>query len=415
MTVAGARRAQRMEKKNAIRGELLDELLQGVSTQEEMFGQDGLLKRLTGQLVERMLRAELGHHLSTEGSEGNRRNGASEKTLQTDQGPLPISVPRDRAGTFEPVVVPKHVRRIKGLDEKIVALYARGLSVRDIQGFLFELYGTEISPELISRVTEAVREEVVAWQTRPLETTYAVVWIDALSIKVRDGGVVQNKAAFVAIGLQLDGSKDILGLWIDGAEGAKFWQRILGELQSRGVQDILIVCCDGLKGLPQAIGAVFPKALVQTCVVHQVRFSLSFVSWKDRKKVVADLRSVYAAPSEEAALAALEAFEAKWGLRYPMIAKSWRSNWEQIRPFLELPPALRQIIYTTNAIESLNYQLRKIIKTKGHFPSDEAAYKLLFLGLRAVEQKWKGKTPREWKQVYAQLHARFGERAELRV
>lgn len=407
-----------MTKRNDIRPEILDELLEGVSTQEHLFGQNGLLKKLTGQLVERMLRAELSHHLSqeeNEGLEGNRSNGTSSKTLLTEQGTLPISVPRDRTGTFEPIVVPKHARRIKNLDEKIVALYARGISVREIQGYLFELYGTEISPELISRVTEAVREDVIAWQTRPLESTYAVVWIDALMVKIRDGGVVQNKAAYVAIGLQLDGSKDILGLWIESAEGAKFWQRILGELQSRGVKDILIVCCDGLKGLPQAIGAVFPNALVQTCIVHQVRFSMSFVSWKDRKSVVSGLRSIYAAPSEEAALAALEAFEAKWNTRYPMIAKSWRSNWEQIRPFLELPPALRKIIYTTNAIESLNYQLRKIIKTKGHFPSDEAAFKLLFLALRGVANRWYGKTPQEWKQIYAQLHARFGERAELRT
>ena len=277
-----------------------------------------------------------------------------------------------------------------------------------------ELYGTEISPELISRVTEAVREEIVAWQSRPIEQTYAVVWLDALMIKVRDGGVVQNKAAYVAIGLRLDGSKDLLGLWLESTEGSKFWQKVLGELQARGMQDVLIVCCDGLKGLPQAIGAIYPKAVVQTCVVHQVRFSLSFVSFKDRRKVVAGMRKIYAAPSEDAAKAALDEFAAAWSDRYPMIAESWRRNWEQIRPFLELPPALRRLVYTTNAIESLNYQLRKVIKTKGHFPSDEAAFKLLFLALRNIEAKWRGKASREWTQIYAQLHLRFGSRAELR-
>lgn len=405
-------------KPNGIRPELLDELLKGVSTQEQMFGPDGLLKRLTGKLVERALKAELDFHLTEEkefsGGTGNRSNGSSPKTLLTEQGPVPIEVARDRAGTFEPQLVPKHSRRIKGLDDKILALYARGMSVRDIQGHLAELYGTEISPELISRVTEAVREEIVAWQSRPIEQTYAVVWLDALMIKVRDGGVVQNKAAYVAIGLRLDGSKDLLGLWLESTEGSKFWQKVLGEMQARGMQDVLIVCCDGLKGLPQAIGAIYPKAVVQTCVVHQVRFSLSFVSFKDRRKVVAGMRKIYAAPSEDAAKAALEEFAAAWSDRYPMIAESWRRNWEQIRPFLELPPALRKLVYTTNAIESLNYQLRKVIKTKGHFPSDEAAFKLLFLALRNIEAKWRGKASREWTQIYAQLHLRFGSRAELR-
>jgi len=405
------------EKRKQFRPELLDELLNGVKTHEEMFGQEGLLKQLTGRLVERALKAELDVHLTEEqraAMGSNRSNGTSPKTLLTEQGPVPIEVARDRAGTFAPVLVPKHSRRIRGLDDKILALYARGLSVRDIQGHLQELYGTEVSPELISRVTEAVREEIAAWQARPLESTYAVVWLDALMVKVRSEGVVQTKAAYVAIGLRLDGSKDLLGLWLEASEGAKLWQKILGELQARGLQDVLIMCCDGLKGMPEAIAAIFPLAVVQSCIVHMIRYSLSFVSYKDRRAVVAALRGVYGAPSEGAALAGLEAFESAWAKRYPMIGASWRRNWEQLRPFLELPPDLRKLVYTTNAIESLNYQLRKVIKTKGHFPSDEAAYKLLFLALRNIERRWHAKRPPTWKRIYAQLHLLFAERAQIK-
>jgi len=405
------------EKTKQFRPELLDELLQGVKTHEEMFGRDGLLKQLTGRLVERALKAELEMHLSDEQEAAagvNRSNGTTPKTLLTEQGPVPIDVPRDRVGTFEPVLVPKHSRRIRGLDDKVLALYARGLSVRDIQAHLQELYGTEVSPELISRVTEAVREEIAAWQARPLESTYAVVWLDALMVKVRTEGVVQTKAAYVAIGLRLDGSKDLLGLWLEASEGAKLWQKILGELQARGLRDVLILCCDGLKGMPEAIAAIFPLAVVQSCIVHMIRYSLSFVSYKDRRAVVAALRGVYGAPSEQTALAGLEAFEAAWAKRYPMIGASWRRNWEQLRPFLELPPELRKLVYTTNAIESLNYQLRKVIKTKGHFPSDEAAYKLLFLALRNIERRWHAKSPPTWKRIYAQLHVLFGDRAQIK-
>jgi putative transposase len=402
------------ESNNGIRPELLDELVQGVSTQEELFGAEGLLKRLTGKLVERALKAELTQHLEQGGDEDNRSNGTSSKTLLTDHGPVAIDVARDRAGTFEPQLLPKHHKRIKGLDDKILALYARGMSVRDIQAHLAELYHAEVSPELICRVTEAVRDEIVAWQSRPVEATYAVVWLDALMVKIRDGGAVQNKAAYVAIGLRLDGTKELLGLWLEQTEGAKFWQRVLGELQARGMRDLLIACCDGLKGLPQAISAVFPQTVVQTCIVHQVRYSLSFVSWKDRKPVVAGLKRIYTAATEEAANEALAQFADAWAHRYPMIAESWRRNWEQIRPFLELPPALRKIVYTTNSVESLNYQLRKVIKTKGHFPSDEAAYKLLYLALRNVERNWRSKACPDWKQIYAQLVNRFGSRAEQR-
>jgi putative transposase len=407
-----ATQEMRMDKPNGIRPELLDELLVGVSTQEDLFGAEGLLKQLTGKLVERALKAELDHHLEQDGEASNRSNGTSAKTLLTEHGPVGIDVARDRAGTFEPLLLPKHQKRIKGLDDKILSLYARGMSVRDIQAHLAELYGTEISPELISRVTEAVRDEIVAWQSRPVEPTYAVVWLDALMVKIRDGGVVQNKAAYVAIGMRLDGSKELLGLWIELTEGAKFWQRVLGELQARGLRDVLIACCDGLKGLPQAIGAVFPQTVVQTCIVHQVRYSLSFVTWKDRKPLVAGLKRIYTAPTEDAALGALDELAVAWATRYPMIADSWRRNWEQIRPFLELPPALRKMVYTTNSVESLNYQLRKVIKTKGHFPSDEAAYKLLYLALRNVERNWQSRACPEWRQIYAQLVNRFGTRAE---
>jgi putative transposase len=400
--------------KKQFRPELLDELLQGVKTPEEMFGQDGLLKQLTGRLVERVLKAELLLHLEDEQQAANRSNGTTPKTLLTEQGPVPIEVPRDRTGTFEPLLVPKRSRRIRGLDDKILALYARGMSARDIQAHLQELYGTDVCPGIVSRVTEAVREDIAAWQARPLESTYAVVWLDALMVKVRSEGVVQTKAAYVAIGLRLDGSKDLLGLWLDATEGAKFWQRILGELQARGLQDVLVMCCDGLKGMTEAIGSIYPHAVVQTCIVHMIRHSMSFVSWKDRRAVVESLRGVYAAPSEQVALAGLDALETAWSKRYPMIGASWRRNWEQIRPFLELPPDLRRLVYTTNAIESLNYQLRKVIKTKGHFPSDEAAYKLLFLALRNIERRWHAKSPPNWRKVYAQLHVRFGDRAVIK-
>lgn len=403
-----------MEKANGIRTELLDELLVGVSTQEDMFGPQGLLKRLTGKLVERALKAELAHHLEQDDQAANRSNGTSSKTLLTEHGPVGIDVARDRAGTFEPVLLPKHAKRVKGLDEKILALYARGMSVRDIQAHLAELYHAEISPELVSRVTEAVREEIVEWQSRPIEACYAVIWLDALMVKIRDGGVVQNKAVYVAIGLRLDGHKELLGLWIEQTEGAKFWQRVLSELQARGLRDVLIACCDGLKGLPQAIAAIYPQTTVQTCIVHQVRYSLSFATWKDRKSLVAALRRIYTAATEEAAVLALDQLAASWSHRYPMIAESWRRNWEQLRPFLELPPALRKMVYTTNTVESLNFQLRKVIKTKGHFPSDEAAFKLLYLALRNVERNWHAKPAPDWKQTYAQLVNRFGARAEVK-
>ena len=396
----------------AFRADLIDELLGGAKTQEAIFGPDGVLKQLTGAIVERALRAELSEHLEREREAleagNNRRNGTSKKQLQTEQGQVPLQVPRDRNSTFEPQLVPKHATRVPGLDDKILALYARGLSTRDIQAELSDLYGTDVSPMLISRVTDAVHDEIAAWRNRPLESVYAVVWLDAIMVKMRDDGAVKARAVHVAVGMTREGLKQVLGLWVETNEGAKFWMRVLSELRERGVHDILVACCDGLKGFPAAIEAVFPQAVVQTCVVHQVRHSLSFVGWQQRKAVAADLRAIYTAPSEEAARDALAAFEVIHGARYPMIAKSWRANWDRISPFLAFPAEVRRLIYTTNAIESLNYQFRKVIKTKGQFPSEDAAIKLLYLALRNAERNWKA-PPHFWRSAYLQLVAYFGE------
>lgn len=394
--------------KKPIRKELLDELLAEYSDPEDLTGPEGLLKRLTGALVERALQAEMTDHLGYEPGAaegqgtGNSRNGTGKKTLRTDQGDVTVEVPRDRNGTFEPKLVKKHQRSFKGFDDKILSMYARGMSVRDIQAHLAEIYGTEVSPDLISRVTDAVADEVQAWQARPLDPVWPIVFLDALVIKVRDQGVVQNKSAYIALGMGVDGHKEVLGIWLESNEGAKFWLKVITELKNRGVQDILIACCDGLKGFPQAIEAVFPKAVVQTCIVHMIRNSVRFVGWQQRKAVCAELRAVYAAPTAEAGLAELDAFEAKYTQRYPAIAASWRSNWERVRPFFDFPAELRRLIYTTNAIESLNFQLRKVAKAKGHFPSDEAATKLLYLALRNAEKKWT-MVPRFWNSALNQL------------
>jgi putative transposase len=315
-------------------------------------------------------------------------------------------VPRDRNGTFEPQLVKKHQRRFDGFDDKIISMYARGMSVRDIQAHLSEIYGTEVSPDLISRVTDAVVEELVAWQKRPLDAVWPILYLDALVIKVRDQGVVKNKSVYVALGISADGKKEILGLWIETTEGAKFWLKVITELKNRGVEDVFIVCCDGLKGFPEAVEAVFPHTLVQTCIVHMIRSSTRFVAWNNRKEVIADLKSVYRAETEAVADAALDAFEAKWRTRYPIVAKSWRSNWERIRPFFAFPSDVRKIIYTTNAIESLNFQLRKVTKAKGHFPSDDAALKILFLALRNAEKKWTV-SPHFWRSALNQFSIYF--------
>lgn len=392
----------------AIKTELIDEILKSVKKPDDLLGDSGILKQLTTRLVERVLQAELAEHLGYEAGQpkpegaGNGRNGYSTKTLLTDHGQVTIDVPRDRQGTFEPQLVKKRERRLTGFDDRILALYARGMSVRDIQGHLHELYGVEVSPDLISRVTDAVVDEVAAWQSRPLDSVYAIVYLDAIMVKIRDQGVVRNKAVYIALGVNTHGGKEVLGLWIEQTEGAKFWLKVVNELKTRGVQDILIVCCDGLKGFPDAIEAVFPKAVVQTCIVHMIRNSVRFVSYKDRREVVRDLKPIYAASSREDAKHALADFEEKWNARYPTIAASWHAAWERVVPFLDFPPEIRKIIYTTNAIESLNSTLRKLVYHRGHFPSDEAAYKLLFLALRNLEKRW-NRSVRDWTKALGQF------------
>jgi putative transposase len=402
--------AKRRERSNKaiFAPELLDQLLKGYSKPEDLTGPEGLLKRLTGALVERAMNAELTHHLGYEPGEEppenqpNRRNGTNSKTLRSEQGPITVAVPRDREGTFEPQIVPKHQRHFNGFDDKILSMYARGMSVRDIRAHLEEIYGVSVEPDLISRVTDSVVDELKAWQNRPLDALYLVVYLDALVVKIRDKGVVQNKAVYLAVGVGLDGAKDVLGMWIQQTEGAKFWMAILTELRNRGVQDILILCADGLTGLPDAVAAVFSETIFQTCIVHMVRSSTRFVSWKERKAVCTDLRRVYTAETRTAAGDALEEFERRWSRAYPTIGAAWRKRWEEIVPFLEFPPEIRKAIYTTNAIEALNRQLRKVVKTRGHMPSDDAALKLLFLALRNAKKVW-GRPFPQWNRSLAQF------------
>jgi putative transposase len=401
-----------------IRKEILDELLANYSSPEDLIGPEGLLKQLTAALVQRALDTELTEHLGYEKGAltgrgtGNNRNGTSKKTLKTDKGAIPIEVPRDRNGTFEPVLVKKHQTHFDGFDEKILSLYARGMTVRDIQQHLKELYGTEVSPDLISRVTDAVLDEVKVWQNRPLEPVFPVIYLDALVVKVRDQGSVRNKSVYMALGLNMEGRKEVLGLWIEATEGAKFWLNVITELRNRGVQDILIACCDGLKGFPEAIEAVFPKTIVQTCVVHLIRNSVNYVNWNDRKKVIADLRPVYSADSESAAELALDAFESKWGSKYPMIARLWRKNWERVIPFFAFPKDIRKALYTTNAIESINAQLRKVLRNRGHFPTDDAVLKVLYLALTNAEKKWTMPI-RQWRSALHQLAIQFEGRLPI--
>jgi putative transposase len=390
--------------KSKIRPELLDELLSGRDPQE-LFSQGGLLDDLKKALAERALNAEMDVHLGEEREQaaGNHRNGTSSKTILTDTGALPLSIPRDRQGRFEPQLIAKYQRRFPGFDEKIIALYARGLATRDIQAHLQELYGVEMSPELVSAITDAVTDEVTVWQNRPLESVYAVVFFDALRVKIRDEGTVKNKAVYLAIGLRCSGHKEVLGLWIEQTEGAKFWLRVMTELKNRGVGDILLAVVDGLKGFPDAITAVFPETQVQTCIVHLIRYSLSFASWKERKALVAALKPIYRAETVEMALARLEEFaDSPLGQKYPAIVQSWRRNWEQVIPFFAFPPEVRKIIYTTNAIESLHSQIRKAVRSRGHFPSDEAAAKLIWLALRNITAKWKS-PPIFWHAVKTQM------------
>lgn len=405
-----------MTSDTKIRDEVLAELLAGYEKPDDLLGEGGILEQLTKALVERALGAELSHHLGYEKGSGrtqkreNQRNGYSQKRVITENGTLDIDVPRDRAGTFEPQIVPKGERRLSGFDERIIALYARGMTIREIQAFVEEQYGVTVSPELISTVTDSVLEEVKEWQTRPLEPLYPVVIFDALRVKIRDEGVVRNKAVYLALAMGRDGHKDVLGLWIEQSEGAKFWLRVMNELKNRGVEDILIAVVDGLKGFPEAITAVFPQTQVQTCIVHLLRNSLEFVGWKDYNAVIAALKEVYRAETAQAAEQRLEAFAASaWGQKYPTIAPLWRRQWEHVIPFLAYPQEVRQVIYTTNALESLHMRLRKIIKNRGHFPNDEAAAKLLYLALRNITREWT-MPPRTWKAAMNQFAILFEAR-----
>lgn len=367
-------------------------------------------------LIERVLGAELSHHLgyapgaNKPEAVSNHRNGSSDKTVLTGAGPLRIEVPRDRDGSFEPLLIPKHERRFTGFDDKIVAMYARGMTVREIQAFLAEQYGTEVSPDFISSVTDEVMAEVTAWQSRPLEPMYPVVFFDALRVKIREDAVVRNKAIYLALGVLPDGTRDILGLWIENTEGAKFWMKVFNDLKTRGVADILIAVTDGLKGMEEALGAVFPATTLQTCIVHLIRNSLDYANWKERKPLAAAIKPIYMAPSAEAALAELEAFESgPWGQQFPTVTAAWRRAWERVIPFFAFPPAVRRVIYTTNAIESVNARLRKIIKTRGHFPSDDAAAKLIWLALRNITADW-GRAAQDWKQAMNQFAILYAER-----
>jgi transposase-like protein len=400
--------------KTAISSELLDQLLANYSKPEDLTGEDGLFKQLKKALIERALGAELTEHLGYEKGDpagrgsGNSRNGTSSKTLLTEDGEVEISVPRDRAGSFEPQLIPKGKTRFDGFDDKILSLYARGMTVREIQGHLSELYGVDVSPDLISRVTDAVLEEVRDWQNRPLDPVYPVIFFDALRVKIRDEGLVKNKAVYIALALNAEGEKEVLGLWIEQTEGAKFWLKVMNDLKVRGVSDILIAVVDGLKGFPDAISTVFPQTLIQTCIVHLIRNSLAFVTWKDRKTIMPWIKAIYQAENADQALVRLDEFEAEWGKRYPAIGAAWRRAWEHVIPFFAFAPSIRKMIYTTNAVEALNRSLRKIIKTRGSFPTDEAAFKLLYLAIKNAGVHWR--RPIEWTAAMGQFAIQFGDR-----
>lgn len=398
-----------------VSNELIDSLLADYKKPEDLIGEHGLLKQLTKRLIERALEAEMAEHLGHGKHEpvanpaGNARNGRSKKTLKGEFGELPIEIPRDRLASFEPQLVPKHQTRWAGFDNKILSLYARGMSVRDIKAHLEDMYGAEVSPTLISSVTDAVMDDVRTWQSRPLDAIYPIVYLDCIHVKVRDNGTVKTKAVYLALGINLAGEKELLGLWIAQTEGAKFWLHVVTELKNRGIADIFIACVDGLKGFPEAIESVFPKTAVQLCIVHMVRYSLNYVSWKLRKEVAADLRAIYTAATIDEAERQLDAFDVTWGEAYPAISQSWRRNWTRLTPFFDYPPEIRKVIYTTNAIESVNMGLRKISKNRGSFPSDDAVLKLFYLALENISKKWTMPI-RDWKAALNRFTIQFEDR-----
>ena len=397
---------------------LLDELLKEYTNPQDILGEHGLLKQLTKRVVERALEAELtaplGYvpHARHGGARDNSRNGTGKKTVYTETGPLDIVVPRDRNGRFAPQLVPKRQRRLEGFDDKVLALYARGLSTRDIQAHLEELYGAEVSPTLISNITDAVLDDVRTWQARPLASVYPILYFDALFVKSRQEGPVQTKAVYLALGVTMDGEKELLGLWLSESEGAKLWLSVFTELKNRGVQDCFMACVDGLQGLPEAIETVFPKTQVQLCIVHKVRNRLKYVPWKERRAVAADLRAIYGATTLAAAEQALERFADRWDTKYPAISPSWLADWDRLTVFFDYPPAIRRAVYTTNAIESLNYSLRKVLKGRSAFPNDESIMKVLYMGLQHVAKKWTQPIP-EWKAALNQFVILFGERVQV--
>jgi len=399
----------------AITKEILDELLKDYKGPDDITGPDGLLKQLTKAMIERAMQAELTDQLGYEKGDQtakpteNRRNGKSTKMLRSDQGPLEIDVPRDRDGVFEPVIVPKHQREFKGFDDKILSMYSRGMPTREIAEHLKEIYGIDVSPELISRTTDSVKELLDEWRSRALEPFYPVLFLDALVINVKDGGHIVKKSVYLALAIRMDGQKELLGLWIDQSEGAKFWLGILNEIHNRGVQDILIAAVDGLTGFPEAINAVFPNTEVQLCIVHMVRSSLKYVPYKDRAVVAADLKTIYLSSSEESAAIALDAFSEKWDAKYPMITRSWRARWPEVIPFLKFPAAIRKVIYTTNAIESVNYTIRKVTRNRQSFPTTDAAIKLVFMALQNISKRWTMPL-RDWGSALNQFAIIYGSR-----
>jgi putative transposase len=402
------------EFRDRLSDEVIDELLAGARTEEEIVGPGGVLAQVTKRLVERALSAELTEHLGYEphqeppGGTGNTRNGSTAKTLATEHGPVEVRTPRDRNASFEPQIVRKGQRRFEGFDDKILALYSRGLSTRDIEAHLADIYGVKVGRDLISRVTDEVMDDVREWQQRPLDDVYPVIFLDALVLKIREGGTVQRRACYLALGVTVEGDRDVLGMWFQETEGAKFWMQVLSELKQRGVSDILLCCVDGLKGFPEAIETIYPTTVVQTCIVHLIRHSLKYVPRREREQVARDLKPIYTAVDADAAQSALEAFDDKWGARFPVITQAWLNAWEYVTPFLAFPPELRRVVYTTNAIEALNRQLRKAIKTKGHFPNEEAARKLIYLAISNAVPAWT--RTRNWTTALLAFKIHFGDR-----